>query len=64
MSVLKLVKIPHYHALHDETKKVKDTPKMLSSKQNGTAYHKKKIVTVKKKKRERERVQKFSKTSA
>ena len=61
MSVLKLVKIPHYHALHDETKKVKDTPKMLSSKQNGTVYHEKKIVTVKK---ETERVQKFSKTSA
>lgn len=50
MSVLKLAKIPHYHFLRDETKKVKDIPEMLSSKQISTAYHDEKIVTVKKKK--------------
>lgn len=50
MSVLKLAKIPHYHSLRDETKKVKDIPETLSSKQISTAYRNEKIVTVKKKK--------------
>lgn len=37
-------------SVHDETKKNKDKPEMLSSKQNRTAYHNKKSATLKKKK--------------
>lgn len=36
-------------SVHDETKKNKDKPEMLSSKQNRTAYHNKKSATLKKK---------------
>lgn len=49
MSVLKLVKIPHYHSLRDETKTFKDMRKCFL--QNKIVqYHNKKTVTIKKKK--------------